>query len=246
MKMGKEHRVPYLQTLRPASRPDPVVRLETEPGQQMQMDWIEFRKAGHKHGMLAAFVATLGYSRASYVEFVSDIRLETLLACHVRAFDAFGATVSVISFGLCERQNSRSWSTAFVPFWGLAHLSLILTNIALYFLNNSVDLSESPEFMRMSRHSYVSSRSSLSNLSKQCIQFSCNLCRFRWVITVTSHTRPLPPCFICSGDSNGHVTCHYGVVWCIADVSLMFSPLRLQPKAASRFNFATPTPSTYA
>ncbi|AST28914.1 IS21-like element ISRso6 family transposase [Ralstonia pseudosolanacearum] len=88
----------YLQTLRPASRPDPVVRFETEPGQQMQMDWIEFRKTGHKHGMLAAFVATLGYSRASYVEFVSDMRLETLLTCHVRAFDAFGGVTKEILY----------------------------------------------------------------------------------------------------------------------------------------------------
>ena len=80
----------YVRGRRPASRPDPLVRFETAPGQQMQMDWIEFRKSGHKDGMLAAFVATLGYSRASYVEFVSDMRIETLLACHVRAFDAFG------------------------------------------------------------------------------------------------------------------------------------------------------------
>ncbi|MDK2126966.1 IS21 family transposase [Chitinimonas sp. DQS-5] len=80
----------YLRTLRPAARPDPVVRFETAPGQQMQVDWIEFRKPGHAEGMLAAFVATLGYSRASFVEFVTDMRLETLLACHQRAFDCFG------------------------------------------------------------------------------------------------------------------------------------------------------------
>ncbi|RWA52272.1 transposase [Cupriavidus sp. UYMSc13B] len=88
----------YLQTLKPAGRPDPVVRFETAPGQQMQMDWIEFRKSGHKHGMLAAFVATLGYSRASYVEFVSDMKLETLLACHVRAFDAFGGVTKEVLY----------------------------------------------------------------------------------------------------------------------------------------------------
>ncbi|WP_259460866.1 transposase [Paraburkholderia sp. BL23I1N1] len=34
----------YLQKLRSAARPDPVVRFDTEPGHQMQMDWIEFRK----------------------------------------------------------------------------------------------------------------------------------------------------------------------------------------------------------
>ena len=40
--------------------------------------------------MLAAFVAVLGYSRAMYVEFVTDERLETLLGCHERAFAFFG------------------------------------------------------------------------------------------------------------------------------------------------------------
>jgi transposase len=35
-------------------------------------------------------VATLGWSRAAYIEFVSDERLETLLSCHEHAFLAFG------------------------------------------------------------------------------------------------------------------------------------------------------------
>ncbi len=88
----------YLQELRPQARPDPVVRFETQPGEQMQMDWIEFRKAGHKDGMLAAFVATLGHSRASFVEFVTDMKLETLLACHVRAFESFGGVTREVLY----------------------------------------------------------------------------------------------------------------------------------------------------
>jgi transposase len=38
------------------------------------------------------FVATLGWSRASYVEFVSDERVETLIEAHENAFLAFGGT----------------------------------------------------------------------------------------------------------------------------------------------------------
>jgi transposase len=64
---------------------DPVVRFETAPGVQMQVDWIEFRRE-----RLAAFVATLGFSRATYVEYVTDERIETLIACHINAFEFFG------------------------------------------------------------------------------------------------------------------------------------------------------------
>ena len=44
-----------------------LIRFETNPGQQMQMDWVEFPKDN-----LSAFVATMGYSRASYVEYVDN------------------------------------------------------------------------------------------------------------------------------------------------------------------------------
>jgi transposase len=78
----------FVARLRPVPGPDPVVRFETAPGDQMQADWIEFRR--RKGSSLFAFVATLGYSRASYVEFVSDMRLDTLLRCHVNCFEWFG------------------------------------------------------------------------------------------------------------------------------------------------------------
>lgn len=77
----------FLRTLKPKSAPDPVVRFETAPGEQLQVDWVEFRKGTNP---LHAFCATLGFSRASYVEFVSDMKVQTLVACHERAFKAFG------------------------------------------------------------------------------------------------------------------------------------------------------------
>lgn len=78
----------YVATLRPVCAPDPLVRFETAAGDQMQVDWIKFRR--HKGASLFAFVATLGFSRAAYVEFVADMRLETLLACHANCFTWFG------------------------------------------------------------------------------------------------------------------------------------------------------------
>ena len=77
----------HMHALKPALPVDPVVRFETAPGEQMQVDWIEFRKGKNP---LYAFCATLGFSRMSFVEFVTDMKVETLIACHQHAFETFG------------------------------------------------------------------------------------------------------------------------------------------------------------
>jgi transposase len=79
----KEH----LATLKPVARPEPLIRFETEPGRQMQADFATIRRGKDR---LAVFIATLGWSRAAFVEFVTDERMETLLGCHERAFFYFG------------------------------------------------------------------------------------------------------------------------------------------------------------
>lgn len=75
----------FVRALKPAPKADPVVRFETEPGRQMQVDWIEFKRE-----KLSAFVATLGHCRATFVRYVTDERIETLIACHVAALEFFG------------------------------------------------------------------------------------------------------------------------------------------------------------
>jgi transposase len=77
----------HLATLRPVSVPEPLIRFETEPGRQMQCDFATIRRGRDR---LAVFIATLGWSRAAYVEFVTDERLATLLGCHERAFYFLG------------------------------------------------------------------------------------------------------------------------------------------------------------
>ena len=74
---------------------DPVVRFETAPGEQTQVDWVEFRKGSNP---LYAFCATLGYSRMSYVEFVTDMKVDTLISCHQHAFEAFGGVTRRILY----------------------------------------------------------------------------------------------------------------------------------------------------
>jgi transposase len=84
----------YLAELKPAIIPEPVVRFETEPGQQMQVDWAVFRRGKVP---LSAFVAALGWSRHTYVEFVTNEQFATLKACHEHTFEYFqGAPKDVL------------------------------------------------------------------------------------------------------------------------------------------------------
>jgi transposase len=67
--------------------PEPIVRFETAPGQQLQADFTHVRRGRQA---LLAFVATLGYSRASYVRFTTDETATTLCECLREALVYFG------------------------------------------------------------------------------------------------------------------------------------------------------------
>jgi transposase len=85
----------YMHGLKPALPLDPMVRFETAPGEQMQVDWIEFRKGRNS---LYAFCATLGFSRMSFVEFVTDMKVRTLITCHDNAFEYFGGVARKVLY----------------------------------------------------------------------------------------------------------------------------------------------------
>ena len=74
---------------------EPVVRFETAPGKQMQVDFTHVRRG---RDPLLAFVATLGYSRASWVCFTGNERADTLCACLERAFVYFGGIPEHVLF----------------------------------------------------------------------------------------------------------------------------------------------------
>lgn len=93
---GSERLLRYaLAELRPKAAIEPDNRFETAAGQQMQVDWAVFRRGDDA---LSAFVATLGFSRYSYVEFVTDERIETLRRCHEHAFEYFGGVPAEVLY----------------------------------------------------------------------------------------------------------------------------------------------------
>lgn len=77
--------------------PEPLVRFETPPGQQMQADFTYVRRG---RDPLLAFVATMGYSRASYVKFVACAGEDVTTLCDGlrEAFDYFGGVPEHVLF----------------------------------------------------------------------------------------------------------------------------------------------------
>ncbi len=74
---------------------DNIIRFETPPGKKMKIDWAEFNRGKDR---LCALIATLGFSRMSYVEFVDNEKIDTLLKCLINAFEYFGGLTEHLLF----------------------------------------------------------------------------------------------------------------------------------------------------
>lgn len=83
----------FVRRLRPLHKPA-VIRLETPPGQQAQVDFGGVGKLRDaqtdKERQAYCFVMTLSYSRHQYLEFVFEQSIPTWIGCHRRAFEFFG------------------------------------------------------------------------------------------------------------------------------------------------------------
>src|SRR5713101_5264004 len=82
----------YVQPYRPKHEESAVMRFETEPGQQAQVDWGYFGTMDHegRQRKLYVFVMTMCWSRAMYVEFTVNSNTDWFIRCHQHAFEYLG------------------------------------------------------------------------------------------------------------------------------------------------------------
>jgi len=85
----------FVRRVRPSSEPDPIVRFETPPGHQAQLDFADFR---FPWGKRAALMVVLGYSRLLWVRFYSRKTMRVVMAGLEEAFAYFGGVTHEVLF----------------------------------------------------------------------------------------------------------------------------------------------------
>jgi transposase len=81
----------YVAQIRPARLRKAYLRIETDPGEQAQVDWGSFghMRVGTGQRPLSVFSMVMSWSRALFIDFALDQQMETFLRMHRRALEFF-------------------------------------------------------------------------------------------------------------------------------------------------------------
>ena len=85
----------YVHRVRPRPEPEPVVRFETEPGHQAQVDFAELKFSWGKRYVL---LVVLGYSRLLWLRFYTKQDMRALMGGLEEAFGCFGGVPRELLF----------------------------------------------------------------------------------------------------------------------------------------------------
>lgn len=89
----------FMRPLR-IGRETAVMRFETDPGKQAQVDWGHCGRVFQENALrpLYCFVMNLSFSRSMYVEFTTRQDTTTFMRCHINAFAHFGGITDEILY----------------------------------------------------------------------------------------------------------------------------------------------------
>ncbi len=90
-----------LRNIKKQSKKKAIIRFETEPGQQAQVDWKERKKMINRfNGVFEfnIFLIVLGFSREKYIEIIEDKTQPTLFKCLINSFQSFGGVPHELLF----------------------------------------------------------------------------------------------------------------------------------------------------
>ena len=117
----------FVREVRPEQGIPAVLRYETKPGVQAQVDWAETGtvEVDGKVKKLFCFNMILGYSRMRYVEFTLSIDTPTLIQCHLNAFEYFGGFTQEILYDNMKqvvikralKSSDSEWNSQFEDFF---------------------------------------------------------------------------------------------------------------------------------
>jgi len=117
----------FVRKVRPEQGVTAVLRYETKPGVQAQVDWSEVGKIeiDEKTKKLYCFNMVLGYSRMRYIEFTLSIDVTTLIKCHMNAFHYFGGCTKEILYDNMKqvvirralKSSDSTWHSKFEDFF---------------------------------------------------------------------------------------------------------------------------------
>jgi transposase len=117
----------FVREVRPKQGVTAILRYETKPGVQAQVDWGELGtiEVDGKFKKLFCFNMILGYSRMRYVEFTLSIDTSTLIQCHLNAFEYFGGFTQEILYDNMKqvvikralKSSDSEWNSQFEDFF---------------------------------------------------------------------------------------------------------------------------------
>jgi transposase/predicted DNA-binding protein (UPF0251 family) len=84
----------YVAQIRPPRPRKAYLRIETDPGEQAQVDWGSFghMRIGSGQRPLSVFSMVMSWSRALFIDFALDQQMETFLRMHRRALEYFASS----------------------------------------------------------------------------------------------------------------------------------------------------------